>query len=248
MEVSVCCSIDCRSINYKQISRLFSQGCFVTNILLGGPADVQGNIQVGDQILEFNGNSLIDSTYEEVRMLQDQCGDIVQLVVQHNNIRLQINGGQALSSIEVSRHFETVPRLSSSLTRKRRNLPPLPPSLSSSFPKQSKRQLYQTVETLEVPNVKELKPILINRGRLLGRCHTNTSINIMMSFINTTDDEQIHRDSLKSIKVVRLPFERSNDLSSSFICVRNKRVIRNSMKKQQTRANKMSRSIRTLMT
>ncbi len=124
---------------------------------------------MGDQILEFNGNSLIDSTYEEVRMLQDQCGDIVQLVVQHNNIRLQINGGQALSSMEVSRHFETVPRLSSSLTRKRRNLPPLPPSLSSTFPKQPKRQLYETVETLEVPNVKELKPILINRGRLLGK-------------------------------------------------------------------------------
>ena len=149
--------------------RYFFLGCFVTNILPGGPADVQGNIEVGDQILEFNGNSLIDSTYEEVRILQDHCGDIVQLVVQHNNVRLQINGGQTLSSIEVSRHFETVPRLSSSLTRKRRNLPPLPPSLSSSFPKQPKRQLYETVETLEVPNVKELKPILINRGRLLGK-------------------------------------------------------------------------------
>ncbi|CAF3906692.1 unnamed protein product [Adineta steineri] len=146
-----------------------SLGCFVTNILSGGPADVQGNIEVGDQILEFNGHSLIDSTYEEVRILQDHCGDIVQLVVQHNNVRLQINGGQTLSSIEVSRHFETVPRLSSSLTRKRRNLPPLPPSLSSSFPKQPKRQLYETVETLEVPNVKELKPILINRGRLLAQ-------------------------------------------------------------------------------
>ncbi|CAF3855710.1 unnamed protein product [Rotaria magnacalcarata] len=146
-----------------------SLGCFVTNILHGGPADVQGNIEVGDQILEFNGNSLIDSTYEEVRMLQDQCGDIVQLVVQHNNIRLQISGGQALSSMEISRHFETVPRLSSSITRKRRNLPPLPSPLSSSFPKQPKRQLYETVETLEVPNVKELKPILINRGRLLAQ-------------------------------------------------------------------------------
>jgi hypothetical protein len=70
--------------------------------------------------------------------------------------------------MEISRHFETVPRLASSLTRKRRNLPPLPPSLSS-FPKQQKRKLYETVETLEVPNVKELKPILINRGRLLGK-------------------------------------------------------------------------------
>ncbi|CAF2557883.1 unnamed protein product [Rotaria sp. Silwood2] len=146
-----------------------SLGCFVTNILYGGPADVQGNIEVGDQILEFNGHSLIESTYEEVRILQDHCGDIVQLVVQHNNVRLQINNGQTLSSIEISRHFETVPRLSSSLTRKRRNLPPLPPSLSSTIPKQKKKELYETVETLEVPNVKELKPILINRGRLLAQ-------------------------------------------------------------------------------
>ncbi|CAF1054232.1 unnamed protein product [Rotaria sordida] len=146
-----------------------SLGCFVTNVLHGGPADIQGNIEVGDQILEFNGHSLIESTYEEVRILQDHCGDIVQLVVQHNNVRLQINNGQILSSIEISRHFETVPRLSSSLTRKRRNLPPLPPSLSSTIPKQKKKDLYETVETLEVPNVKELKPILINRGRLLAQ-------------------------------------------------------------------------------
>jgi hypothetical protein len=167
MEVLVC-NID---LIEKKLFFFFFSGCFVTNILSGGPADVQGNIEVGDQILEFNGNSLIDSTNEEVRMLQDQCGDIVQLVVQHNNIRLQISGGQTLSSMEVSRHFETIPRLSSSLTRKRRNLPPLPPSLSSTFPKQPKRQLYETVETLEVPNVKELKPILINRGRLLGKLY-----------------------------------------------------------------------------
>ncbi|CAF1150980.1 unnamed protein product [Didymodactylos carnosus] len=145
-----------------------SLGCFVTMISYGGPASVQGNIEVGDQILEFNGHSLIDSTYEEVRTLQDHCGDIVQLVVQHNNVRLQING-QNMTSLEISRHFETVPRLGPSSTRKRRNLLPLPSSLSSTFPKQSKKQLFETVETLEVPNVKELKPILINRGRLLAQ-------------------------------------------------------------------------------
>lgn len=160
-------------------------GCFVTNILHGGPADIQGNIEVGDQILEFNGHSLIDSTYEEVRILQDHCGDIVQLVVQHNNIRLQINGGQALSSMEISRHFETVPRLATSLTRKRRNLPPLPPTASSTFPKQPKRDLYETVETLEVPNVKELKPILINRGRLLGKKNSHVSIESFIALFNS---------------------------------------------------------------
>ncbi|CAF0986719.1 unnamed protein product [Rotaria sp. Silwood1] len=165
-----------------------SLGCFVTNILYGGPADVQGNIEVGDQILEFNGHSLIESTYEEVRILQDHCGDIVQLVVQHNNVRLQINNGQTLSSIEISRHFETVPRLSSSLTRKRRNLPPLPPSLSSTIPKQQKKELYETVETLEVPNVKELKPILINRGRLLAQIwHDVDDLKLALTIIQASN-------------------------------------------------------------
>jgi len=163
-------------------------GCFVTSVLYGGPADIQGNIEVGDQILEFNGHSLIESTYEEVRILQDYCGDIVQLVVQHNNVRLQINGGQTLSSIEISRHFETVPRLASSLTRKRRNLPPLPPSMSSTFPKQQKRELYETVETLEVPNVKELKPILINRGRLLAQIwHDIEDLKLALTIIQASN-------------------------------------------------------------
>jgi predicted metalloprotease with PDZ domain len=100
-----------------------SLGCFVTFVSKAGPADVN-NIEVGDQILEFNGHSLIDSTYEEVRTLQNNSGDYVQLVVQHNNIRLKM--GTSNSPMEVSRHFETVPRLCQSQMRKRRNLPPLP--------------------------------------------------------------------------------------------------------------------------
>ena len=94
----------------------------------GGPADMN-NIEVGDQILEFNGHSLIDSTYEEVRTLQNNTGDYVQLVVQHNNIRLKL--GVNSSPLEVSRHFETVPRLCQSLNRKRRNLPPLPSTIAA---------------------------------------------------------------------------------------------------------------------
>ena len=46
------------------------------------------NIFKGDQILEFNAHSLIDSTYEEVRAFENNFEDYVQLVVQHNNIRL----------------------------------------------------------------------------------------------------------------------------------------------------------------
>lgn len=45
----------------------------------------------GDQILEFNGHSLIDSTYEEVRNYQNNSGDYVQLVVHHNNIRFRLD-------------------------------------------------------------------------------------------------------------------------------------------------------------
>ena len=43
-------------------------------------------MNLGDQIIEFNGNSLVDSTYEEVRSMH--CGDYVQLLVHHNTIRL----------------------------------------------------------------------------------------------------------------------------------------------------------------
>ena len=67
----------------------FSLGCFVTLVIKCGPADMN-NIEVGDQILELNGHSLIDSTYEEVRNLQNNSGDYVQIVVQHNNIRFNI--------------------------------------------------------------------------------------------------------------------------------------------------------------
>lgn len=67
---------------------------------------------------------MIDSTYEEVRTYMNISGDYVQLVVHHNNIRFKM--GSASSPLEVSRHFETVPRLCQSSSRRRRNLPPLP--------------------------------------------------------------------------------------------------------------------------
>ncbi len=106
-----------------------SLGCFVTLVIKGGPADMN-SIEVGDQILEFNGRSLIDSTYEEVRQLQNNDGDYVQMVVQHNNIRSQFSTNG--SPIRISRHFQTVPRLCQSSSRRRRNLPPLPSSVRNS--------------------------------------------------------------------------------------------------------------------
>jgi hypothetical protein len=129
----------------------------------------------GDQIFEFNGNSIIDSTYEEVRILQNICGDYVQLVVQHNNVRLNQLKTTCTSPLQVSRFYDTVPRLSQSCTRKRRNLPILP--LLTASPNNQNASFttspttnadYVCVETLQVPVVANvLKPILITRGRLL---------------------------------------------------------------------------------
>ncbi len=129
----------------------------------------------GDQIFEFNGNSIIDSTYEEVRILQNNCGDYVQLVVQHNNVRLNNLKTTHTSPLQVSRFYDTVPRLSQSCTRKRRNLPILPVPNSTNQNTFTDIQSiptinndYVCVETLQVPVVANiLKPILVTRGRLL---------------------------------------------------------------------------------
>ena len=73
----------------------------------------------------------------------------------------------------MSRNFQTLPRLCQSLTNRRRNLPPLPmpPSMQnkSNFPNQNQfKKEFSVAETLFVPSKNSLlKPILINRGRLL---------------------------------------------------------------------------------
>lgn len=125
----------------------------------------------GDQILEFNGQSVIDSTYEELRTLQNDCGDYAQLVVQHNNIRYKYNS-HTNSPLEVSRHYQTVPRLCQTVLRKRRNLPLLPTPKIENLSKVDKfvenNQGYVLAETIKVPVVQNvLKPILVNAGRLL---------------------------------------------------------------------------------
>ncbi len=152
-----------------------SLGCFVTMVSTNGPAD-QNNIEVGDQILEFNGYSTIDSTYEEVRTLQNNCCDYIQLVIQHNNVCLQsANGSSTINNVlGTSRFYQTVPRLCQSSQRKRRNLPLLPcpaatlPKPNASQDAKKNQEGYVLAETLEVPVLQNLlKPILINRGRLL---------------------------------------------------------------------------------
>ncbi|CAF0956610.1 unnamed protein product [Brachionus calyciflorus] len=151
-----------------------SLGCFVTFVIKGGPADLN-NIELGDQIMEFNGHSLIDSTYEEVRTYLNNSGDYVQLVVHHNSIRYKI--GQTSSPLEISRHFETVPRLCQSSVRKRRNLPPLPTMNQEIQYQKSKDPDYIVAETIHVPlGSNLLKPILINHGRLLMQLWNNCEL------------------------------------------------------------------------
>jgi hypothetical protein len=94
-------------------------GCFVKTVTKGGPADLN-RIEVGDQILEFNGHSLIDSTFEEYRTLQNSSGQYVQLIVQHNGKH------DTSSKSFMLRNYQTIPLFSNCNCRRRRNLPALP--------------------------------------------------------------------------------------------------------------------------
>jgi hypothetical protein len=78
------------------------------------------------------------------------------------------------NSLQVSRNYQTLPRLCNSLTHRRRNLPPLPSlvynqnNTNSGPGRHEFNKQFSTAETLFVPSKNSLlKPILINRGRLL---------------------------------------------------------------------------------
>ncbi|XP_055376753.1 uncharacterized protein LOC129608970 isoform X2 [Condylostylus longicornis] len=59
--------------------RLFA---YIVWTVPGGPAE-KGGLQQGDKILEWNGVSLIDRSFEEVCSIMDRTGDIVELLVEH---------------------------------------------------------------------------------------------------------------------------------------------------------------------
>ncbi len=42
---------------------------------------VCGDVFVGDEIVEWNGTSLVDSTFEETHHIMESSGDTVQLVL-----------------------------------------------------------------------------------------------------------------------------------------------------------------------
>ncbi|ELT90085.1 hypothetical protein CAPTEDRAFT_89075, partial [Capitella teleta] len=57
-------------------------GAFVTHVIKEGPADL-ANIMEADQILEWDGSSLEDATFEEAQQILARSGDTVQLLVMH---------------------------------------------------------------------------------------------------------------------------------------------------------------------
>uniref|UniRef100_A0A1B0G406 PDZ domain-containing protein n=1 Tax=Glossina morsitans morsitans TaxID=37546 RepID=A0A1B0G406_GLOMM len=59
--------------------RLFA---YIVWTVPGGPAEKNG-LQQGDKILEWNGMSLIDRSFEEVCSIMDHTGDVVELLVEH---------------------------------------------------------------------------------------------------------------------------------------------------------------------
>ncbi|XP_067643941.1 regulating synaptic membrane exocytosis protein 2 isoform X2 [Eurosta solidaginis] len=59
--------------------RLFA---YIVWTVPGGSAEKNG-LQQGDKILEWNGMSLIDRSFEEVCSIMDRTGDIVELLVEH---------------------------------------------------------------------------------------------------------------------------------------------------------------------
>ncbi|XP_036360697.1 regulating synaptic membrane exocytosis protein 1-like [Octopus sinensis] len=61
-------------------------GAYVTNVEEGGPADLQGNIREGDQIITWDGQSLVDVTFEEAQEIMDHSGNIVQIVIWHRPV------------------------------------------------------------------------------------------------------------------------------------------------------------------
>ncbi|XP_060574949.1 regulating synaptic membrane exocytosis protein 2-like [Ruditapes philippinarum] len=59
---------------------------YVTMVSKEGPADRQG-IAEGDQVLEWNGRSLLDVTFEEAQEIINQSGSIVQLSIIHGALK-----------------------------------------------------------------------------------------------------------------------------------------------------------------
>lgn len=111
-------------------------GAFVSKVERNGPADSYG-IRKGDQILLWNGKSLMGTTLEESMEVIGQSSDVVQLLVVHHTNSFSDNEDTGLSVHEKTLPHNTsvpcddrsgcaTPPSSLNLTRKRRMLPKTP--------------------------------------------------------------------------------------------------------------------------
>ncbi|XP_064606710.1 regulating synaptic membrane exocytosis protein 2-like isoform X2 [Liolophura sinensis] len=151
-----------------------SVGAYVTHVIKGGPADAQAGIRVGDTILEWNGRSLVNATFEEAREIMDKCEDIVQLLVLHTS-----NGEQSESQISPSVKAK-IPKSDSAdaqLIHKTSKNSLDPPKESSVISRPKRRMLPKT--PIEIK--KETKQI---SGRLLIQlCYTPATSRLTVATI-----------------------------------------------------------------
>lgn len=59
------------------------EGIFVSFILAGGPADLSGELQRGDQLISVNGIDIREATHEQAAAALKGAGDIVEIVAQY---------------------------------------------------------------------------------------------------------------------------------------------------------------------
>ncbi|KAG8137043.1 hypothetical protein E2320_005588 [Naja naja] len=59
------------------------EGIFVSFILAGGPADLSGELQRGDQILSVNGIDLRGATHEQAAAALKGAGQVVTIIAQY---------------------------------------------------------------------------------------------------------------------------------------------------------------------
>ncbi|XP_072119410.1 disks large homolog 2 isoform X2 [Mobula birostris] len=59
------------------------EGIFISFILTGGPADLSGELQRGDQILSVNGRDLRVATHEQAAAALKGAGQVVNMIVQY---------------------------------------------------------------------------------------------------------------------------------------------------------------------
>ncbi|XP_061192589.1 regulating synaptic membrane exocytosis protein 2-like [Saccostrea echinata] len=112
-------------------------GAFVSKVEKNGPADSYG-IRKGDQILLWNGKSLMGTTLEESMDVIGQSSDVVQLLVVHHTTSFSDNEDMSTNTCENTLPYSTTTRGSDdrsncatppttlNLTRKRRMLPKTP--------------------------------------------------------------------------------------------------------------------------